>query len=65
MEPVVELWIPREVGVDNLIRQIKKFNCDYILKVRGDTIRFSCDNSELFQRIREHTPQAREIYIVN
>ena len=64
MEPVVELWIPKDVGVENLIRQITKFHCDYSIRVVGDTIRFSCDNPELFARIREHTVHAREIYIV-
>lgn len=64
MEPIVELWIPRELGTEQLIRQINKFNCEYTIKVVAGTIRFSCDNEQLFARIKEHTPQAREIYIV-
>jgi hypothetical protein len=64
MEPVVELWIPKDVGVEQLIRQINKFNCEYTIKVVAGTIRFSCDNPELFARIKEHTVHAREIYIV-
>jgi hypothetical protein len=65
MEPNVELWIPRELGTEQLIRQINKFNCEYTIRVVSGTIRFSCDNQELFDRIKEHTPQAREIYIVS
>lgn len=65
MEPNVELWIPRELGTEQLIRQINKFNCEYSIKVVGSTIRFSCDNEELFSRVKEHTPQAREIYLVS
>jgi hypothetical protein len=64
MNSDVELWIPRELGTEQLMRQINKYNCEYTIRVVAGTIRFSCDDEELFNRIREHTPQAREIYIV-
>lgn len=64
MEPNIELWIPREVGTEQLVRQINKYTSDYSLRVIGATIRFSCDDPELYQRVKDTTPRAREIYVV-
>jgi hypothetical protein len=65
MEPIVELWIPRELGTDRLISQISKYNCEYTIKVVAGTIRFNCNNPDLYNLVKNHTPGVREIYIVN